>query len=184
MAKKKKVEEVVEEKKELNLDTVHLLRGVMKISSALNDLDEIMSQEKYYKFRFKQEASKWSKYMEIHTAQLMNSLVEEDSKLLMEIYNSIEESTSKVQMDTPEKTSLIIFFAKISSSLWDIEQMKENRNAFYPRFIEVHTKKVITEIKNQYNSILQVIDSEGKSIDFIVDFFNNFGEKIMRYDNP
>ena len=93
MAKKKKE---VEEVKEVNLDTVHLLRSVMKISSALNDLDEIIDQKKYYKFKFKKESERWGKYMELHTAQLMNSLVEEDSTLLMEIYNSIEESTNNI----------------------------------------------------------------------------------------
>jgi hypothetical protein len=179
MAKKKKE---VEEVKEVNLDTVHLLRSVMKISSALNDLDEIIDQKKYYKFKFKKESERWAKYMELHTAQLMNSLVEEDSTLLMEIYNSIEESTSKVQMDTPEKTSLIIFYCKLQSSLHDIDKMQDNRNTFYPKFIEYHTKSVLKELGKQYNSILKVVDSEGRPLSFIVEFFDNFGEKIMRYD--
>jgi hypothetical protein len=179
MAKKKKE---VEEVKEVNLDTVHLLRSVMKISSALNDLDDIIDQKKYYKFKFKKESERWAKYMELHTAQLMHSLVEEDSKLLMEIYSSIEESTNMVQMDKPEKTSLIIFYCKLASSLNDINKMDENRNSFYPKFIEHHTKSVLKELGNQYKSILNVVDSEGRPLSFIVDFFDNFGEKIMRYD--
>lgn len=179
MAKKKKE---VEEVKEVNLDTVHLLRSVMKISSALNDLDEIIDQKKYYKFKFKKESERWGKYMELHTAQLMNSLVEEDSALLMEIYNSIEESTNKVTMNTPERTSLIIFYCKLSSALHDIDKIKDNRNSFYPRFIEHHTKSVLNEMNKQYKSILDVVDSEGRPLSFIVEFFDNFGEKIMRYD--
>jgi hypothetical protein len=171
------------EVKEVNLDTVHLLRSVMKISSALNDLDAIVDQKKYHKFRFKQYADRWAKFMELHTAQLMSSLVEEDSTLLMEIYNSIEESTNKVQMDTPEKTSLIIFYCKLSSALYDIDKMVENRRTFYPMFIEHHTKNVLKELQKQYKSILDVIDSEGRPVSHIVDFFNNFGERIMRYDN-
>ena len=55
MAKKKKE---VEEIKEVNIDTVHLLRSVMKISSALNDLDEIIDQKKYFKFKFKKEGER------------------------------------------------------------------------------------------------------------------------------
>jgi hypothetical protein len=100
----------------------------------------------------------------------------------MEIYNSIEESTSKVQMDTPEKTSLIIFYCKLQSSLHDIDKMQDNRNTFYPKFIEYHTKSVLKELGKQYNSILNVVDSEGRPLSFIVEFFDNFGEKIMRYD--
>lgn len=176
MAKEKK------EIEEVNVDTVHLLRSVMKISSALNDLDSILDQKKYYKFKFKKESERWAKYMELHTAQLMNSLVEEDSTLLMEIYNSIEECTSKVQMDTPEKTSLIIFYCKLSSCLNDIGKIKDNRNSFYPRFIEHHTKNVLKEIEKQYKSIISVTDSENRSLSFIIDFFDNFGEKIMRFN--
>jgi hypothetical protein len=85
-------------------------------------------------------------------------------------------------MDKPEKTSLIIFYCKLASSLNDINKMDENRNSFYPKFIEHHTKSVLKELGNQYKSILNVVDSEGRPLSFIVDFFDNFGEKIMRYD--
>lgn len=168
--------------KELNLDTVHLLRSVMKISSSFNELDEIIDLKKYYKYRFKKEVDVWSKYMELHTAQLMTSLVEEDSDLLMEIYKSMDESTNKVQIGTPEKTSLVVFYCKLLSALHDIEKMEKNRNSFYPKFIEYHTKKVLKELKKQYKSILDVVDSEGRSLSFIVDFFDNFGESIMKYE--
>ena len=98
------------EEKELNMDTLNLLRAVMKISSSLNDLDEVIEQKVYYKYGFKIEARRWVAFMEQHTADLMKSLVEEDSNLLMEVYNSIDEAGSKVQMNTPEHTSLLLFY--------------------------------------------------------------------------
>ena len=181
MAKKKK-EEVVEQK-ELNVDTVHLLRSVMKVSSALNDIDEISFRKKYYKFKFKVEAERWTKYMEMHTAQIMSNLIEEDSELLQEIYNTIEESTSKVQLDTPEKTSLAIFYCKLKSCLYDLEQIQDHKDSFYPKFIEFHTRRVVKELDKQYKSILNTVDEEGRDLNFIIDFFNNLGAKIMRYEN-
>lgn len=171
------------EEKELNMDTLNLLRAVMKISSSLNDLDEVIEQKTYYKYGFKIEARRWVAFMEQHTADLMKSLVEEDSNLLMEVYNAIDEAGSKVQMNTPEHTSLLLFYVKLKSALHDIETMGDTRNTFYPKFIEVFTKKVTSQIENQYNFIQNTIDSEGNGVDIIIDFYNKLGSKIMHIEN-
>lgn len=177
MAKKKKVE-----KAEIQYDTVYLLRGVMKISSALVDLDDIMDNGKYYRFRFKKEVEKWAKFMELHTAQLMSSLVEEDSTLLMDIYKALDESTNKVQI-SPDKTPLVIFYCKIKSAMNDINEMKENRNTFYPRFIEIYTSAVIKQMDKQFNAILNTKDAEDRGLDFIINFFDEFGKNIMKFED-
>jgi hypothetical protein len=172
----------MEENKELNPDTLNILRCVMKISSAFNDLDEIVYRKKYYKFKFKKEADSWSRLMYIHTSELMKSLVEENEALLIEVYKIIEESTSKVQLRTPEMTSLVLFYCKIKSAINDIELMQKERNSFYPRFIELSTNKVIKEIEKQYSSILDLKDHKDRDINYVSDFFNNLGDKIMNYD--
>ena len=41
------------------LDTVKMIRCVLKISSAFNDLDAIIYEKKYFKFKFKTESEKW-----------------------------------------------------------------------------------------------------------------------------
>jgi len=94
-------------------DTVHLLRAVVKVSTALTFLDEIIEQKVYHKFSFKRESNKWSKVIEMHTQELMNVLVQENDKLLMEIYEIIEGSLNKVQFGDPEKTSLFCYYVMI-----------------------------------------------------------------------
>jgi hypothetical protein len=167
--------------KEVKPDTVELLRAVMKVSSALNDLDEIVYRKKYYKFRFKQYAAKWSVFMEMHTKELMKSLLEEDHSLLQEIYNSIEESSMGITAGE-YKTSLILFYAKIKSAINDINKMTDNRNTFYPMFIETHTQVVVDHLEKQYNDIFKMKDVDGKGVEYIVDFFDNLGETIMKFD--
>lgn len=162
-------------------DTVELLRAVMKVSSALNDLDEIAYRKKYYKFRFKQYAAKWAVFMEMHTKELMKSLLEEDHTLLQEIYNSIEESSMGITAGE-NKTSLILFYAKVKSAINDIHKMTENRNTFYPMFIETHTQVVIDHLEKQYSEIFKMKDVDGKGVDEIIQFFDNLGETIMRFD--
>ncbi len=168
-----KQEEVV------NPDTVKLLRAVMKVSSSLNDLDDLIYQGDYFKYQFKREASKWMILMEYHTKTLMNSLVEEDHTLLQEIYNSLEESSQGVSAG--KKTSLILFYAKLKSCLNDLDKMEDNRDAFYPRFIRVHTEKVVKEMEKQHYSIIHTIDADGKDVNHIIKFFDEFTETIMTY---
>jgi hypothetical protein len=169
------------EDKEVKPDTVELLRSVMKVSSALNDLDEIAYRKKYYKFRFKQYAAKWSVFMEMHTKELMKSLLEEDHSLLQEIYNSIEESSMGISAGV-DKTSLILFYAKVKSAINDINKMTDNRNSFYPIFIETHTQVVIDHLEKQYGDIITMKDVDGKGVDEIIEFFDKLGETIMRFD--
>lgn len=172
----------MEQKEVLNPDTLNLLRCVMKISSAFMDLDDIVYQKKYHKFKFKKEVDMWSRLMYIHTNELMKSLVEENEAMLMEVYEIMGDSTNKVQLKSPEMTSLVIFYCKIKSAVDDIEKMEKERNSFYPRFIELSTNKVIKEIEKQYSCILNVKDYEDRGINYIIDFFNNLGGKIMNYD--
>jgi hypothetical protein len=169
------------EDKEVKPDTVELLRSVMKVSSALNDLDEIAYRKKYYKFRFKQYAAKWAVFMEMHTKELMKSLLEEDHSLLQEIYNSIEESSMGISAGV-DKTSLILFYAKVKSAINDINKMTDNRNSFYPIFIETHTQVVIDHLEKQYGDIITMKDVDGKGVDEIIEFFDKLGETIMRFD--
>lgn len=168
-------------KPEVNEDTVHLLRSVMKVSSALNDLDEIIYRKKYYKFRFKQYSAKWAVFMEMHTKELMKSLLEEDHTLLQEIYNSIEESSEGISAGV-YKTSLILFYAKLKSAMNDIHKMTTERNTFFPVFIETHTQVVIKHLLDQYSDIVNMKDVDGKGVDEIIEFFDKLGETIMTYN--
>jgi len=64
--------------KELRIDTICLLRAVMKISSALNDIDTIALNKKYYKYKFKKLSSQWVDLIMTHTSELMKSLADDD----------------------------------------------------------------------------------------------------------
>jgi hypothetical protein len=169
------------EEKQIKLDTIHLLRAVMKVSSALNDLDEVVYRKKYYKFRFKQYAAKWAVLMEMHTKELMKSLLEEDHALLQEIYNSIEDGSTGINAGE-DKTSLILFYAKLKSAINDINKMDEHKGTFYPVFIDLHTKVVIEHMEKQYGDIINMKDVDDKGVEEIIKFFDSLGETIMTYD--
>lgn len=159
-------------------DTVHLLRAVMKISIALTMLDSIIDMEKYYKYGFKRESRRWSSVIETHIKELMNTLANEDSKLLMEIYIIIEDSLDKVQLSSPEQTSLFCYYVMLKSAINDIDKM-EDKSMVYAKVIYIVTKKVLNQMGKQYLSIINTKDSDGKDFMHLVDFLDDLGEKVM-----
>lgn len=169
----------MEEKKELNEDTVRLLRAVMKISSSFNEYDTLSFDSKYFKFKFKTECVKWLKSMNKHTDELMKSLMEEDDNLLMEVYSRIDKSTEDIDAGSPDKTSLVVFYCKLKSAMNDINSMQKNRNSFYPMYIYYHTSKLIKQIEKQYKAILEVKDAQGNGSQYVIDYLDKLGEMIM-----
>jgi hypothetical protein len=165
--------------KKLNQDTVKLLRAVMKISSSFNEYDALSFDSKYFKYKFKTEAVKWLKSMQKHTDDLMKSLMEEDDKLLLEVYSIIDDSTQSIDAGTEDRTVLVVFYAKLKSAMNDINQMEENRFTFYPMYIHVYTNKLISQIEKQYKSILEMKDDVGNDCTYVIDYLDKLGEKVM-----
>jgi hypothetical protein len=109
----------------IQVDTVCLLRAVMKISSALNNLDNL-SDSKYNRFKFKVDAHKWDGIMAIQLSTIMKSMVEENDSLMIDVLNKINDTDSNIKYeDTSEKNedkkNLILFYSKIKSALNDID---------------------------------------------------------------
>lgn len=159
-------------------DTVHLLRAIMKILVSMGILDSIIDLDKYYKYGFKREARRWESVIDIHTDELVKTLVGEDSKTVNEIYQIIESSLDKVQMSTPEQTSLLCYYVMLKSATNDIANM-ENRNMVYAGVIDVVTKKVLNQIGKQYSFILDIKDIEGNDITYLVEFLDKLGENVL-----
>lgn len=165
------------------LDTVKMIRCVLKISSAFNDLDEIMYNKTYYKFQFKKESRKWLEVMESHTKSMMDGMADENAEILDDLYKSFEESLLKVQLDKEEKEPLIRFYIKLKSCLNDIESMEEGKKRLAPIIIKLMTEPVVYWIEKQYGKIIDVVDKNGMYVYELVDFLDNFGESVAYLEN-
>lgn len=165
------------------LDTVKMIRCVLKVSSAFNDLDSIIYDKKYFKFKFKVEASRWLKVMESHTKSIMNGMSEDNPDMLGDLYTSFEESLLKVQLDKEHKEPIVRFYVKLKSCLNDIESMDEGKQRIAPIIIKIMTEPVIYWIEKQYMKIIDVVDKNGKSVHELIDFLDNFGESIAYLEN-
>jgi hypothetical protein len=171
------------EDKHSKIETVNLLRAIMKISSALNNLDNLSTpKNKYLKYNFKRKARDWSIVIEKQTAELMVELFKEDETLLMEIYDAFDRCDTVIVSDDDDRQNLVIFYVKLKSAMWDINQMKEFRHTIYPYVISFFTNQLLEQIEKQYADIPSLQDSEGKHINQVITYYNEVGEKIMQYD--
>jgi hypothetical protein len=167
----------------IQVDTVCLLRAVMKISSALNNLDNL-SESKYNKFKFKTEARKWDGIISFQLSSIMKSMVEENDVLMVDVLCKINETDGNIKYENnseknEDKKNLILFYSKIRSALNDISEINElNKVSYYPSIIVYACIPLLKIIEKQHNFILSK-DKLGIEIKDIVDFYDKDGKSIM-----
>jgi hypothetical protein len=173
----------MEEKEPSIFDAVKMIRCVLKVSSAFNDLDTIMYEKRYFKHNFKREATKWLKVMEAHTKQIMDSMEKHNPEILDDLYKSFEESLLKVQLDKEHKEPIIRLYIKLKSCLNDIESMDEGRERISPIIVRIMTEPVVYWLEKQYQPILSIVDKNNKTVDDLITFLDTFGESVAFVEN-
>ena len=165
------------------LDTVKMIRCVLKISSAFNDMDEIISDKTYFKFDFKRRSRDWLMIMESHTKQIMDGLAEENTDLLSDLYTAFEKSLETISIPNQEREPLLRYYIKLRSCLNDIESMGEAKDRVSPLIIKIMTLPVLDNLEKQYPDILTLVDKNGKTTIELIDFLDNFGQSVAYLEN-
>ena len=165
------------------LDTVKMIRCVLKVSSAFNDMDEIISDKTYFKFDFKRRSRDWLMIMESHTKQIMDGLAEENTDLLSDLYTAFEKSLETISIPNQEREPLLRYYIKLRSCLNDIESMGEAKDRVSPLIIKIMTLPVLDNLEKQYPDILTLVDKNGKTTIELIDFLDNFGQSVAYLEN-
>lgn len=165
------------------LDTVKMIRCVLKVSSAFNDMDEIISDKTYFKFDFKRRSRDWLMIMESHTKQIMDGLAEENTDLLSDLYTAFEKSLETISIPNQKREPLLRYYIKLRSCLNDIESMEEAKDRVSPLIIKIMTLPVLNTIEKQYPDILTLVDKNGKTTIELIDFLDNFGQSVAYLEN-
>ena len=164
-------------------DTVKMIRCVLKVSSAFNDMDEIISDETYFKFNFKRKSRDWLMVMENHTKQIMDGLAEENTDLLSDLYTAFEKSLENISIPNAKREPLVRFYIKLRSCLNDIESMGEAKDRIAPLIIKIMTLPVLDTLEKQYPDVVNLVDKNGKTTIELIEFLDNFGESIAYLEN-
>ena len=165
------------------LDTVKMIRCVLKVSSAFNDMDEIISDKTYFKFDFKRRSRDWLMIMESHTKQIMDGLAEENADLLSDLYTAFEKSLETISISNQKREPLLRYYIKLRSCLNDIESMGEAKDRVSPLIIKIMTLPVLDNLEKQYPDILTLVDKNGKTTIELIDFLDNFGQSVAYLEN-
>tara|TARA_R110002020_G_scaffold58337_6_gene159857 strand:- start:6427 stop:6957 length:531 start_codon:yes stop_codon:yes gene_type:complete len=171
---------MTEEKTKLNeQDLVKTVRSTIKVSSCLNDIDNLHDDKKYFKYQFRTSANRWSRFVETHTSTLMKSFTEENGDALIDVYTAFDKSCSQFKFKTEARASLIQLYCKLKSSIWDIENMEKDGEEMYNQILAHNTKVLVNQIERQYPEIKNAKDLNGVSVTEIIDFLNGLGNDLM-----
>jgi hypothetical protein len=164
-------------------DTVKMIRCVLKVSSAFNDIDQLISDKTYFKFDFKRKSRDWLLVMESHTKQIMDGLAEENTDLLGDLYTAFEESLENIAIPNEKREPLVRFYIKLRSCLNDIESMDEAKDRVAPLIIKIMTLPVLDTLEKQYPDVIKLVDKNGKTTIELIEFLDNFGQSIAYLEN-
>ena len=154
-----------------------IVRGMIKMSSALNEADEVMNS-KYYKFNFKIQFRTWIEVFEESSKRLMEEFMAENGDALQDAYIRFLEFTKDIKIKDEERTNLVLLYCKLKSCLNDFEEVPIMDGGVVTLVIRIQTTKIIKAIEKQYKSILEVLDYDKNSIQTIIDEYDKLG-KLM-----
>jgi len=161
-------------------DNIKFIRAVVKISSALYDIDE-MKKSKKFKYSMKVDVNKWHEWSEDYIREPMNVFGKTDVNALMDLINLFDDYNNKVFIKDEFNTSLNLFLAKIESAMWDLNQLADANRARMQVLIS-NIEDLVN--KGYFKSYKNYIDPYGKGYVDIVDSMNRLGETIIIGTKP
>jgi hypothetical protein len=169
------------EVKENKIDFIPIVRAMVKLSSALADADTVMDG-KYYKFRFKKVLEKWVDKTEKATKPFMGKFLENSEDALQAAYDRFLEFTKDLTVKDEDRTALILLYCKAKSALNDMEKLSFEEGGMITHILVKYTTELLKSIEGQYKDIFDVRDSEGKSIQAIIDGYDELGNTMFTKD--
>lgn len=161
-------------------DNIKFIRAVVKISSALYDIDE-MQKSKKFKYSMKVDVNKWHEWSEDYIKEPMNVFGNTDANALMDLIEIFDDYSNKIFIKDEFNTRLNLFLAKIESARWDLLQLgDENRSRM--RFLIANIEDMTG--KGYFKSYKNYVDPYGKGYNDIVESMNKVGETIIIGTKP
>ena len=155
-----------------------IVRGMIKMSSALNEADSVMDG-KYYKFEFKRRFREWMEIFELSSKKLVSAFMKENDTALQDAYTQFLEFTKDIKVKDEERTDLILLYCKLKSAYNDLDEVALLDGGMMTAVIKLSTEKVLKAIEKQYGDIFNVRDVDGKSIQVIIDQYDELGKTMF-----
>lgn len=155
----------------IDYNTLRLVRALVKLTSAVIDIDEL-KECKQYKFQIKKDFNQWQNSIEQYTKDSMVQLTSADDQMLLTLINRFDNFENKIYVKSPYITRLLLILAKVNSALRDIDQMETPYNSYigilkqkvsqiiYKQHISIHIKNYNKEFTELFKSMNKLSDDE------------------------
>jgi len=156
-------------------NNLFLLRGFVKLSSVITDIDDLQEMPKYGKL-IKKELNVFQNWVEEYMKAPLNSFGKVDINCLYELIVKFDTVQDSIFIETEYKTKVNLVYAKMMSALNDFNNLEpEFRNYVYALIVKLERFKVSKFILSE----TLFIDKDGNTIQNIVDLFDQMGMKIL-----
>ena len=156
-------------------NTIVLVRALVKLSSALYDVDD-MKQSNKHKFQLRKDVDSFQEWLEEYIKEPVKNLGNADGELLValiEIFNAYDET---VYIRNEYFTKVNLFLAKLKSSLNDLKQLDSIHSTYV---IELTDKLTDLLSKGYFKHYMSYTADDGKQFADFVEFMDNKGNKII-----
>jgi|Laugrespbdmm15sn_2_1035079.scaffolds.fasta_scaffold41122_1 hypothetical protein len=156
-------------------NTIVLVRALVKLSSAIYDIDCMIPSPKH-KFQLKKDLEVFQVWLLDYTKEPILNLSTADSELLLDLINLFEEYEKTIFIRTEYFTRVNLFLAKCYSALNDLKQLDHIYSTYV---IELTEKLEFILNKPYFKHYKDYQDDNGGTFNNIVEFMDNKGKTII-----
>jgi hypothetical protein len=110
-------------------NTLKLVRALVKITSAVTDIDELKDHPQY-KYQIKKDLNTWQEWIEEYTKDSLIKLTKAGDTTLGNLIGMYDDFENRFDVDSDYNNRLLLFLAKVSSALRDLENMTPPYNSY------------------------------------------------------
>lgn len=156
-------------------DTLYLFRALIKISSALCNIDVLKKDKKKYKNILKKTIHEWETFMEINIKDPVYTLHMADEEATLDLINLFGDIDEIIFIEDDFKTNINLLLAKAYSAYNDLSKISV-KNSLYIADLKrmlywLTTRPLFKEYisfvdvdKNTFESIVKIMDDTGNGI--------------------
>lgn len=163
---------------EININTIRLLRALVKLSSALNDSDEMKDYEQY-RHQLKKDVNFFSEWLEEYIKEPVSSYANSDLDCLTDLIDLYNKYDEKVFIEDEFTTRVNLFVGKLASAFNDLSTLEEP----YQSYMNALRNRLKNMLEKSYFTKYITHDYEDTpTLSDIVSSMDQIGESIIKID--
>lgn len=163
--------------KELAEKYMPIVRGIVKMSSSLNEADDVM-HGRYYKFDFKRKFRDWLEVFEATSKNFVTEFMVDNADALQDAYVQFLNFTKDINIKDADRTGLILLYCKLKSAHNDLSEAG-TEGGMMIGIVKQLTADVLVSIEKQYADIFSIRDVDNNSIQVIIDQYDELGKTMF-----